>query len=386
MGVRFLFSLAALTAFIDPQDHPKLRFQSVTAGTTHTCGVTATTAYCWGDNGYGQLGTGNEHPSAVPVAVAGGETFASVSAGDGFTCGVTTSGEGYCWGRSAFTQSQGGRPPRIDTPAPVSGSLHFVQVSAGANHACGVTTDRAVYCWGANALGQLGSGDSVASPAPRPVAARAPFESVSAGWDHTCAVATDGAAYCWGNNRFGQLGDGSQRTSWAPRPVVQVHDFLSVSAGGHHTCGVTARGIGYCWGDNFHSQFGRVAEGTSRLGSWAPVPLQLGHRLVAVSAGGLHTCALTFASIDRVSCWGANGDYQLGVRTFVRPDEVVQSKTAFRGIEFVQIDAGDYHTCGTTEEGVIYCWGRNEDGQLGDGTLRVPVRPARVTEPDSTVD
>lgn len=64
--------------------------------------MTATAAYCWGDNGYGQLGTGNEHPSAVPVAVAGGETFASVSAGDGFTCGVTTSGEGYCWGRSVY--------------------------------------------------------------------------------------------------------------------------------------------------------------------------------------------------------------------------------------------------------------------------------------------
>ena len=95
---------------------------------------------------------------------------------------------------------------------------------------------------------------------------------------------------------------------------------------------------------------------------------------------------LTFASIDRVSCWGANRDYQLGVRTFVRPDEVVQSNTAFRGIEFVQIDAGDYHSCGTTAEGAIYCWGRNEEGQLGDGTLRVPVRPARVTEPDSTVD
>jgi len=186
MGVRFLLSLAPLTTFIEPQGHPKLRFQSVTAGTTHTCGVTATAAYCWGDNGYGQLGTGNEHPSAVPVAVAGGKTFASVSAGDGFTCGVTTSGEGYCWGRSVYTQSHGGRPPRIDTPAPVSGTLHFVQVSAGANHACGVTTDRAVYCWGANALGQLGA---------------------------------------------------------------------------------------------------------SRLGSWAPVPLQLGHRLVAVSAGGLHTCA-----------------------------------------------------------------------------------------------
>ena len=364
----------------------KLQYRSVTAGAAHTCGVTTTKTYCWGDNAYGQLGTGDEHSSAVPVAVTGGVIFASLSAGDGFTCGVSASGDAYCWGRSTWERSDSGRPRRTDAPTPMPGGLHFVRVSAGANHACGVTTDRAAYCWGANGSGQLGSGDTTSSLAPRPVVSQVPFESVSAGWDHTCGVTTDGRAYCWGDNRFGQLGDGSKSGSLVPRPVSQVHDFVSVAAGGHHTCGVSARGVSYCWGDNFHSQLGPAPAGTSRLGSWVPAALRVGHRLAAVSAGALHTCALTFASIDRVVCWGANRDYQLGERTFVRPDEVLLSETLFRGIAFVQLDAGDYHTCGTTEEGVVYCWGRNADGQLGDGTLRVPVRPARVVEPDSTID
>jgi alpha-tubulin suppressor-like RCC1 family protein len=159
-----------------------------------------------------------------------------------------------------------------------------------------------------------------------------------------------------------------------------------VSAGGRHSCGVTARGVSYCWGDNFHSQLGPAPAGTSRLGSWVPAAMGVGHRLAALSAGGLHTCALTLASIDRVVCWGANRDYQLGDHTFVRPDEVLLSQALFRGIAFVQLDAGDYHTCGTTEQGAVYCWGRNADGQLGDGTLRAPVRPARIAEPDSTID
>lgn len=371
-----LASVLLLATLLPKDGREKLQYRSVTAGAAHSCGVTTTTqAYCWGDNAYGQLGTGNEHSSTVPVAVTGGVKFASVSAGDGFTCGVSTAGDAYCWGKGLYGRS--------DAPTPVSGGHHFVQVSAGANHACGVTTERAAYCWGVNGAGQLGSGDTASSWAPRPIASRASFESVSAGWDHACAVATDGAAYCWGNNRFGQLGDGSQNGSLVPRPVSQIHDFVSVSAGGHHTCGLSARGVMYCWGDNFHSQIG---EGPSRLGSWVPVAVATGHRVSAVSAGALHTCALTLASIDRVSCWGGNQDYQLGVRRVVTRDQVLISERIFRGIGFVQLDAGDYHTCGTTEEGAVYCWGRNTEGQLGDGTLRVPVRPARVAEPDSTVD
>ena len=364
------------------QGHAKLQYRAVTAGATHTCGITATGAYCWGDNAYGQLGTGHEQSSSVPVAVTGGVTFASVSAGDGFTCGVSTSGDGYCWGRTPYGQSESGRPLHTDTPTPVPGQHHFMQVSAGANHACGVTTERAVYCWGVNTSGQLGSGDAISSPVPRPVATRAPFASVSASWDHTCGVAIDGTAYCWGNNRFGQLGDGSTTASLVPRPVEHIRDFVSVSAGGRHTCGVTARGVGYCWGDNLDSQIGTGPdfdlgfgglEGTFRHGTsayWVPAALASGHRLAAVLAGGLHTCTLVLESIDRVGCRGSNRD-------------VLLSTEFFSGIEFVQLDAGDFHTCGATEDGTAYCWGRNEAGELGDGTFRVPTRPARVVEPDS---
>jgi len=381
-SVALLLLLAAL-----PCDHrdEKLTYRLVTAGADHTCGIAAGgVAYCWGDNGSGQLGSGEERSSPIPVAVTGGQTFRSLSAGDGFTCGVSTSGIGYCWGRSISWRSENeGRPPRRDAPAPLVGGLLFSHISAGANHACGVTIEHTVYCWGLNSAGQLGTGDTASSPTPLPVAGRLSFDSVSAGWDHSCGVTPNGVAYCWGNNQFGQLGDGTRDASRVPKTVEQIHDFVSVSAGGRHSCGVTARAIAYCWGDNFHSQLGLTDMATSRLGSWAPVALAAGHRFAAVAAGGFHTCALTLKSIDRVTCWGANQDYQLGVRRFRQPDELLMSAEIFRGISFVQLDAGDYHTCGTTERGAVYCWGRNEAGELGDGTFRVPTRPARVVEPDS---
>jgi len=385
--VAVIRSLALLLVLaVLPQDRrdAKLVYRNVTAGATHSCGIASGgVAYCWGDNGFGQLGTGDERSSLVPVAVIGGETFTTLSAGDGFTCGVTTSGVGHCWGRSWRVES-GSRPPHSDAPAPVVGSLLFSHISAGANHACGVTIDHAAYCWGSNAEGQLGTGDTASSRNPVPVAGQLSFDSVSAGWAHTCGVTTNRVAYCWGNNKFGQLGDGTRDATRVPREVVQIHDFVSVSAGGRHSCGVGARGTVYCWGDNFHSQIGRTGVQASRSGSLVPVALFASDRFVGVTAGAFHTCALTLKNIDRVTCWGSNQDYQLGVRTSPESDRLIVSTDIFQGIPFVQVDAGDNHTCGTTDRGATYCWGRNDDGELGDGTLRAPARPARVAEPDST--
>lgn len=383
--IRPLALLPLLAVLPHDRMHSRLTYRNVTAGATHTCGIAAGgTAYCWGENAYGQLGTGDERSRTAPVAVIGGATFISLSAGDGFTCGVTASSVAYCWGRG--TRLENGKSQRGDAPTPVVGGLLFSQISAGANHACGVTIDHAAYCWGVNAEGQLGTGDTASSPAPLPVAGRLSFDSVSAGRAHTCGVTTGGIAYCWGSNRSGQLGNGTTNSSRVPVEVARIHDFVSVAAGGRHSCGLSAPGIAYCWGDNFHRQMGRTAIETSRSGSRVPTAVLTGHRVAAVSAGGFHTCALAPASIDRVTCWGANQDYQLGVRTALQPDQLLVSGTIFRGIDFVQVDAGGNHTCGTTAQGAVYCWGRNDEGELGDGTLRVPVRPARVAEPDSTAD
>jgi alpha-tubulin suppressor-like RCC1 family protein len=78
-----------------------LTFQSVSAGFTHSCGVTTPgDAYCWGWNLRGQLGDGTNTDSNVPVEVSGGLTFQSVSAGGAHSCGVTPAGDAYCWGRN----------------------------------------------------------------------------------------------------------------------------------------------------------------------------------------------------------------------------------------------------------------------------------------------
>ncbi len=120
-----------------------LVFRAISAGDSHTCGVTTTSkAYCWGSDFAGALGDGGNFNSNVPVAVAGGHLFRNVSAGFRYSCGVTTTNKAYCWGEGNGKLGDG-TSDFHDTPFPVTGGLNFRLVRAGTNHTCGITTDKA---------------------------------------------------------------------------------------------------------------------------------------------------------------------------------------------------------------------------------------------------
>src|SRR5437660_302565 len=195
------------------------------AGDYHSCALRASgVAYCWGDNGNGQLGDGTTTQRLVPTAVAGGLTFASVTAGDFFTCAVTTSGAGYCWGAGGYI-GDGTTTQRL-VPTSVAGGLTFASVNAAAGtgftntaYGCGVTTSGDAYCWGYNTFGTLGDGTTTQRLVPNTVAGGLTFADVRAGGNHTCGVTTSGAAYCWGLNGNGELGDGTTTERLVPMPV-----------------------------------------------------------------------------------------------------------------------------------------------------------------------
>src|SRR5947199_6522750 len=93
------------------------------------------------------------------------------------------------------------------------------------------------------------------------------FASVSAGGSHTCGLSTEGRTYCWGSNTFAQLGGGPStllESHFYPAVVAGDVAFMAVSAGGLHTCALDASGTAYCWGAN---QYGRSEEHTSELQS-----------------------------------------------------------------------------------------------------------------------
>jgi alpha-tubulin suppressor-like RCC1 family protein len=267
-------------------------FRLIEAGVSHTCGVSYpdNKAYCWGYGGEGALGQGplgGSSSSLIPIAVAGGRSWRQVSPGGGLsphTCGVTTSNEPFCWGDNEFGKLGTGdedipRPARTMTPLQVDGGRWFRQVDTGENFSCGVTTSYRIFCWGNGRNGQLGDGKQFLRFWPKvPVASSLSFERVSTGGSHVCAETTNNRVYCWGVNTDGELGDGTNTRRLVPVAVAGGHFFDQVSAGltyypnGGHTCGKTSTGAAYCWGSNSHGQLG---DGTTTSRP-TPVPVSGG--------------------------------------------------------------------------------------------------------------
>lgn len=253
-----------------------LSFSSISAGYGHVCAVTRSgEAYCWGGNLGGVLGTGVLGPGtqrAAPARVAGDVVFASISAGTTQSCGVATDGRGYCWGGGYGSvgvphldpsRCPQGTPCAEPRPQLVSTELRFTSISAGNGFTCGVATSGAGYCWGGlfqpgqPRQGVLGNGSTAGSATPVAVAGGHRFSVVEAGTRAACALDAAGAAYCWGGNGMGELGIGTMddRAHPAPQAVDGGIRFRALSLG-EASCGVAADSALYCWGTTYGGLLG----------------------------------------------------------------------------------------------------------------------------------
>jgi alpha-tubulin suppressor-like RCC1 family protein/DNA-binding SARP family transcriptional activator len=352
-----------------------------------TCLVDRGRGLCWGRNDLGQLGDGSTRSATLPVAIApphGHDTLAlrAVSANELHACGLTMQGVAYCWGENGHGQLGSGTTSSSAIPVPVSGGLVFVQLAAGRYHTCALAPSGTAYCWGWNNYGQLGDPTvSGYSARPVPVAGRLTLSFISTGYLHTCGITTDGYVYCWGSNVEGQLGAGRGRTSAIPVLVSDHRTFSTITTGNNHTC-ATSVGVTYCWGYN---AFGQLGAPTTAFCGRVPyqVPCSPGPLAVDtlvgftfVTAGQFHTCALTAAG--QAYCWGYNDQGQLGDSTTINRIAPTVVRTAHR---FLQLSGGAHHSCGLAVDGGVYCWGGNAYGQLGDGTRSGSLLPEAVRLP-----
>jgi alpha-tubulin suppressor-like RCC1 family protein len=311
--------LGAVTDATQPSPvHGNDVFVSISAGFEHTCAITTNArAMCWGDDSSGQLGLkpsvpddyppGGPHFDA-PVSVFGDLRFRAVSAGQDHTCGLTTNGQAYCWGDNEYGQLGTGSKDSSPVPAPVAGGHTFASVHAGTLFSCGIENTGALFCWGVNSLGQLGDGSFINRSLPVPVGNKLKFTSVSTGDGHACGVATNGRSYCWGDNASGQLGIDSAQKSPAPVAVTSDLTFKAVYAGRRVTYAITPTGRAYSWGDGIDE----LALSDTQAPVNVPVPVMGTDALTfkSLSLRFAHACGLTVTG--ELYCWGVNSHGQLG--------------------------------------------------------------------------
>jgi alpha-tubulin suppressor-like RCC1 family protein len=350
-------------------------------GNSFTCGITGSGAasklWCWGYNRDSQLGDGTTDSRVAPTLIAVPEPITTVSGGDRFACGISVSGAAYCWGNNANGQLGDGTTTNRSTPVAVTmpPGISFQAISVGWSHVCALSTagsssPNSLFCWGRNTTGELGDGTFTQRTVPTAVSAAPGFSRVTVGARYTCALAGSNL-YCWGDNSFGQLGNGSiGGTITTPSAVAGT--WVDVSAGEITTCGVSTGAGAYCWGDSW---YGTLGNGSRRTATGTPTAVSGGASFVAVRVGALSACGLDSAGMAR--CWGDDRKGQIGDGSLTLP---LTPQRVIANLDFTQAAVGLYFTCGLATGGQAYCWGDNSSGALGGGTaVEYSLTPVAVT-------
>jgi alpha-tubulin suppressor-like RCC1 family protein len=395
------------------------------SGGAHTCALTPTGGVkCWGKNEAGQIGDGTQSSQQTPVDVNGlGGTAQTIGLGYSHSCAVmTSSGTVRCWGLNANYQLGADVGNHSVVPVTVDGLSGVKKVVGGGAHTCALLTSGALKCWGYNYYGSLGNGQSgntadtyipqnvvgldhgvtdvaagylstcamldsgqvkcwgvfgaLSSVTP---AAMAGLESgvtgLGLGGDHLCTLHTGGQVRCLGANDSGQLGDGTNIGRSSPAVVPGLESGVtSLAAGINHTCAATTGGQVLCWGNDAYSQLG-IGTTTSSSQPWTVVALS-GQTISGMSNGSIYGCAYT--SGGALYCWGLSNSGNLGVQgaaDFVEYPLPMAVTNISSGT--THVSAGT-HTCAVVN-GAAKCWGRNDVGQLGNGTNDTAYTPAQVS-------
>ncbi|MEZ4321740.1 MAG: MopE-related protein [Myxococcota bacterium] len=378
----------------------------VSAGGTHTCArATDGTVWCWGDGDEAQLGDGLQQDSFDPVQVPGGP-WDSVSVGGYHSC-ATASGALYCWGSNS--EATLGTGDYEYQPSPVLIRSDLARVGTGSLNSCALSSlDDSLWCWGPLDNPATGPGPET----PTAIATTGVLD-VSIGDLHGCYLdATDGSAWCFGTNSSGEVGDGTLEYADVP---VRVADgpFVDIAAGGNATMALDADGHRWVWGSDRNNQLGIALTGTivpimDGPQEWAHVefgyrrgcglaadqtvwcwgqgvstyPSRLGPEIWdSMTTGGSTTCAIDGAGV--LACWSSTNSFgQLGTGDLLPRDYV--DREAVPGGPWRSVSAGTAFTCAVKPDDTLWCWGRNNHGQLGNGTLDGALSPVQV--PGSWVD
>jgi len=383
-------------------------------------------AWCWGNNNCGQLGTGGFYNQSSPVSVLGGhswyrvgvggshtiairgdktlwgwglnsagfplffqsatiyipavgitdQTFAKIGTGATHTVAIKTSdGTGMGWGLNTYGQQGDNSTTARSTPTAVSGGASYADVCTGAYHTLFRKSDGTAWGIGYNDVGALGDGTVARRSSPVSVLGGKSFSKLTA-FGHSGGIdGSDGAAYLWGSNQYGSLGDNSTSNRSSPTSVVGGISFVDLAVGGiYHSGGIQGSdGSAWCWGAiTVQAAYGMLGNNSTTPSS-SPVSVVGGNSYSKIYCGYRHTLAMR--GDGTVWAWGDNSYGQIGDGSAASRSSPV---SVVGGHSFVEIAVGPYFNIGRKVDGTVWAWGQNTMGQLGVGDAVNRTSPTSV--------
>jgi alpha-tubulin suppressor-like RCC1 family protein len=397
----------------------------------HSCAIAGLerSVYCWGANDHGQIGNGVASDAGVPEAGLDGglavdvasatrlltdETGQPFDGADALSLAAWHScarkGNAlYCWGqRYSGAQAEPPSAANADRTKPRSiGGLTIAAVAAGGPHTCALRTSGKITCFGHSYFNELGRARSTDPTCDAPIFYAYPslggastcsgealdmdmaintVDQVVSGELHSCALA-NGHVYCWGTNTNGELGTpGAGFAELNPQVVVTDEMNLTplanasaiASGGGKHTCALVAGKVS-CWGSNASGELGADPASVTQRPSAAEIAGL--DAVTSIGVGDGVSCAVK--SDGTAACWGADDAGQLGdgvPKASSFTPALVKGPGGTGVLDKVtQIAPGRRHVCALRSDATVWCWGKNDRGQLGDGTKADSLFPVKVS-------
>ncbi len=323
-----------------------------------TCGIKPDNRLsCWGDNTNGQIGDGTTANKNTPTGVQGGGTWKTVAVAEDHACGIRFDDTLWCWGNG------------VNAPVQESQHLYWQSVAVAGTNSCAVDSNDNLYCWTSVVSGFT------------PILQQNSVNLYGLGLTHQCFINSVGQLFCWGTNDRGQAGSGNGNIGTNvlfPTEVVGGGTWIKLSVAAKNSCGIKTDNTLWCWGYNTDAQAGSqdYVDEYGLIDVGQPTQVFLGGTWKDVVVGATHSCGIK--TDNSLWCWGdpTNGQVGSGV-------DISDGSGHFRQVAggdlWKKVSVGYDSTCGIKTDNTLWCWGRNNWGQLGDGTVITRTVPTLVS-------
>jgi len=337
------------------------------AGRQHTTAVFADGfVRVWGYGAYGQIGDGMMMDRETPTTIALPARVVHASGGRYETCVALETGQVRCWGEGDSGQLGDGNGMTSPTPVIAANLTTAVEVAAAALHSCARLANGEIWCWGAGAAGRLGTGNNNPSLVPVRTINISTAKRLIAGGSTSCAILADDTLRCWGYNQEGEVGNNTMTDATSPVEPLNLGAVRSVSMRDRTTCAARKTdGAVFCFGANDLGQAGVGAvSGNLLLPRAARTATGDLTGADEVGQGIQHGCARLGTT---VWCWGRNPNGQLGDGSGTAGHAFATQVTGLPPV--VSLGIGAYTSCAVDTQGAVWCWGLGMNGELGNGSF-----------------